>query len=77
MKKLIAGLALVALVTACKSSSNASVTDPNDASMPKSECKSSCEGMKECSTEAKAECSTMKKECSGAKAECPSQKPQG
>ncbi|MBK7876920.1 MAG: hypothetical protein IPJ77_14435 [Planctomycetes bacterium] len=70
MKNLILGLALVACVAACKSSSNASVTDPSGANMPKAECKSSCEGMKECSGAQKAE-------CSGAKAECCKEKPQG
>ena len=71
MKQLILGIALVACVVACKSSSNASVTDPNNANMPKSECKASCEGMKECSGAAKTECSGQKSEC------CNKAKPQG
>lgn len=67
MKQLILGLALVACVVACKSSSNTSVTDPANANMPKAE----CEGMKECSGAAKTECSGQKSEC------CNKAKPQG
>jgi hypothetical protein len=69
MKKLIAGLAMVACIAACKSAESTSVGDTNDPSMPAKEECGGCPGMK--AEGAKADCSAKKAEC------CPSQKPQG